>query len=145
MGTPEPEVTDYFPAAFAIVVGLEGGYTDDPADPGGATKYGISQRAYPGLDIANLTLSAAQDIYREDYWPSAAGLPWEMALCVFDCAVNQGTGAAHVLRIQATDAAHFMALRALRYTQTDDFDKFGQGWLNRLFSIMKQAQVVPHE
>ena len=41
-----------FEQAFAIVAGEEGGLCRDPGDPGGLTKFGISQRAYPGLDIA---------------------------------------------------------------------------------------------
>ena len=43
-------------------------YTNDPYDPGGETKYGISKRAYPDLDIFNLTENAAFEIYERDYW-----------------------------------------------------------------------------
>ena len=45
-----------FDKAFELVIGHEGGLVDHPADPGGLTKYGISKRAYPNLDIRNLTL-----------------------------------------------------------------------------------------
>ena len=69
-------MTTTFDTAFANVIGLEGGYTDDPRDRGNwtggtvgqgklrGTKYGISAAAFPTLDIANLTLDAAKAIYR---------------------------------------------------------------------------------
>ena len=47
---------------------LEGGYVNDPNDSGGQTKYGISKKAYPDLDIPNLTIAQAMEIYRKDYW-----------------------------------------------------------------------------
>jgi len=50
------------------VLKREGGYVDDPTDRGGETKYGISKRSYPQLDIKNLTLEQALEIYRKDYW-----------------------------------------------------------------------------
>ena len=43
-----------FEDAFKVLIGHEGGYVNDPKDPGGETKYGISKRAYPGEDIAGL-------------------------------------------------------------------------------------------
>ncbi len=85
---------DRFDAAFAIIVGEEGGYARDPADPGGETKFGISRRAYPSLDIAALTLDDAKAIYRRDYWDRyrCREMPWRWALAVFDTAINQGGG-----------------------------------------------------
>ena len=98
---------------FAFVVeDLEGGdtVTNDPADPGGLTKWGISQRAHPALDIANLTREQALDIYTRDYWHrcrcdelslGALGV----ALMVFDSAVNLGTGAAAKLLQRAVNVS----------------------------------------
>ena len=57
-----------FADAFEEVIGLEGGYVNDPHDPGGETRWGISKRAYPDLDIAGLTQERAKQIYRLDYW-----------------------------------------------------------------------------
>ena len=57
-----------FNCALIHVFDLEGGLSEDPDDPGGVTKYGISQRQYPTLDIRNLTMQDATDIYYRDYW-----------------------------------------------------------------------------
>ena len=78
------------------VLSHEGGYVNDPNDPGGETKWGISKRSYPHLDIAALTLEDAQEIYRRDYWYALNlnAQPWPKALCLFDCAVNMGRGVA---------------------------------------------------
>ena len=46
----------------------EGGYVNDPDDPGGETKYGISKKAYPDEDIKGLTVDRAKELYRRDYW-----------------------------------------------------------------------------
>ncbi len=57
-----------FQDSFDEVVMAEGGYVDHPLDRGGKTKYGISQRWYPDLDIPNLTIEDARAIYKRDYW-----------------------------------------------------------------------------
>lgn len=70
----------------------EGGYVNNPADPGGETKYGISRRSYPGEDIANMTLERAKEIYQRDYWGPAGcdALPDVVKYEMFDMAVNTG-------------------------------------------------------
>lgn len=135
----------FFDTAFDLVVGLEGGYSNDPVDPGGETKYGISKRAYPHIDIANLTIDQAKQIYRQDYWDRCAcdTMSWERAICVFDMSVNQGPGAARSLNLQSHDMIAFMAERALRYTHNPQFERYGKGWLTRLFTVFKAAQVTP--
>ena len=151
-----------FEAAFSHVVGLEGGYVDDPADPGGETKFGISKRAHPDVNIKNLTLEQARAIYHEHYWLPAQchRLPYPLNAYVFDSAVNQGVGAA-VRMLQAAakvkedgvlgpvtiaavahdaDIAHkFMAERAIRYFGTMNFYRYGKGWLKRIFKIAREA------
>ncbi len=52
-----------FEGALKFTLSWKGGLVNDPNDPGGETKYGISKRAYPELDIANLTLEQAKGIY----------------------------------------------------------------------------------
>lgn len=84
-----------FDRALAFVLrweGGEGGATSLPGDPGGLTRWGISQRAYPGLDIAALTREEAAAIYRRDYWEPARceRFPPPLALALFDAAVMHG-------------------------------------------------------
>jgi len=50
------------------MIEIEGGYVNDASDSGGETKYGISKRAYPNLDIKNLTVEQAAEIYERDYY-----------------------------------------------------------------------------
>ena len=81
-----------FDAAFARTIGHEGGYVDHPSDPGGRTKFGISQRAYPSIDVAALTLDQARAIYHRDYWRAAScdSMPARLGIELFDAAVNHG-------------------------------------------------------
>lgn len=85
-----------FDQAFELLIGHEGGYVHHPKDPGGETKFGISKRAYPNENIADLTLERAKAIYRRDYWDrvEADSLPPEIRFDVFDVAVNSGVGTA---------------------------------------------------
>jgi lysozyme family protein len=78
--------------AIEFVLEMEGGYTLDADDPGGETKYGISKKAYPNLDIKTLTITEAKTIYENDYWKPCKcdELPTSFAISVFDTAVNQG-------------------------------------------------------
>lgn len=148
-----------FDSAFATVVGIEGKETNDPRDPGGRTKFGLSQRANPDLDFDNLTLDQAKTRYLARYWQPAGctDLPEFAALLMFDCAVNQGVGEALSFMQAAVgvkvdgdlgpktraafaaarpvELAKFMALRACRYAVTKNFDTYGHGWFNRLFEL----------
>jgi lysozyme family protein len=154
-----------FSKAFEHVVGVEGGYVNDPRDPGGETIYGITRRDHPGAWAAGRpTLEQAKAIYRMGYWDPARCeyLPWPLAAFVFDAAVNQGVSTAVRLlqkavgtvqdgaigkntlaAIQRADqrelCALFMADRALRYTGTRNFDTYGRGWLKRLFVVAMAA------
>ena len=81
-----------FDKAFEHVLGIEGGYVNDPKDPGGETKYGLCKRSYPTVDIKALTIEQAKAIYKRDYWDKVKGddLPFPLNLFMFDAAVNQG-------------------------------------------------------
>lgn len=70
----------------------EGGYVNNPADPGGETKYGISKRFYPTLNISLLTRADAKAIYLRDFWERGhmSVFPPAVAFQVFDFAVNSG-------------------------------------------------------
>jgi lysozyme family protein len=154
-----------FQKAVDIVIRLEGGdkLVSDPNDPGGLTKFGISKRAYPSTDIANLTRDQAEFLYKTDYWLPAGcdGYPWPLSLYVFDAAVNHGLDAAKKMlqdvagvpqdgivgprTLKAIAAGKeldikYLARRALRYFGTRNFDIYGKGWLNRLFRLQEAAR-----
>ena len=62
-------MTDAFDRCLSVTLGHEGSdtITDDPRDPGGLTRWGISAAAHPGVDIRNLTRELAAEIYRTSY------------------------------------------------------------------------------
>ena len=81
-----------FEACMAEVFKHEGGYVNDPHDPGGETNMGISKRSYPKEDIRNMTRARAAQIYRRDFWDKLRcdELPAGLDLVAFDAAVNSG-------------------------------------------------------
>ena len=95
-----------FERAFIKLLEDEGGYVNDPKDPGGETKYGISKRSYPKVDIKNLTVAQAKDIYYQVFWLTG---PYEqlhyepLAEKVFNSAVNMGNSRAFRLLQEAVN------------------------------------------
>jgi len=98
-----------FDRCLAEVLRLEGGYADDPRDPGGPTRFGVTRavlsealgRPASAGDVAALTPAEAAEIYRGRYWSPVGGaaLPEGLDLVAFDTAVNMGPGtAARVLQ-----------------------------------------------
>lgn len=85
-----------FDEAIERVLPMEGGYSNDPNDPGGETNFGISKRSYPFVDIAGLTRDGAKAIYRTDFWENihADELYDGVAYQSLDFAVNSGVGTA---------------------------------------------------
>jgi lysozyme family protein len=152
-----------FDTAVKHVLAYEGGLVDNPKDPGGITKFGISYRSYPeyGVDgIKALTKQQAMDIYLEDYWDAVncSELPDSLRLMVFDCAVNQGvyfavTALQSAVSVKADgifgndtrravrETSEEVALRKLalnryyRYARNPNWDVFGDGWMSRLLSV----------
>jgi lysozyme family protein len=88
---------DYFMDAVHHVFHWEGGLVEDPADPGGLTKYGISKRRYPHLDITHLTKQQARQIYYRDFWLKYNYdlLPPLIGKKMLSISVNTGPTAAH--------------------------------------------------
>lgn len=93
-----------YPQAIAFVLKQEGGYTNDPKDPGGPTNWGITifdARLYwkpsaSAADVRAMPLDVARTIYKDKYWAKVSGpaLPAGLDLCTFDSAVNSGVGRA---------------------------------------------------
>lgn len=146
-----------FDTAFELLIGHEGGYVNNPRDPGGETKFGISKRAYPDVNIASLTIEQAKFIYRRDYWDRAKcdQLPPDVAFHFFDAAVNSGIGQAirfmqravgvaddgivgpltiaAVLQVGPDKVIARMTGQRLKFmTALSTWDAFGKGWSRRL-------------
>ena len=86
-------MTINFKKAFKEIIGIEGGYVNNNLDKGGETKFGISKRSYPHLDIKNLTLQDAEEIYYNDYWFELKLdyiSDYNISLELFDTSVNMG-------------------------------------------------------
>lgn len=153
-----------FNSSFERLIGHEGGYVNGPADPGGETKFGISRRAYPGEDIAGMTLARAKAIYLRDYWGPAGcdALPESAKFQVFDMAVNSGVSAAirciqqavrvdvdgvlgpHTLQAMGNIpgmrfVAHFNAARLDMMTDLKTWTAFGRGWAKRIADNLREA------
>lgn len=146
-----------FDAAFERLIGHEGGYVNDPRDPGGETKYGISKRAYPGEDIAGMTLDRAKYLYRRDYWNAVRGneLPDALKFAMFDAAVNAGPrqailwlqralgvaddaiiGPQTMMAVRVSDpvrtASRMTGHRLRHMTEMGAWSSFGRGWAKRI-------------
>jgi lysozyme family protein len=87
-------MTEKFLKCIPIILRNEGGYVNDPQDPGGETNFGICKKQFPDLDIAALTVDQAKDIYFDKYWNNLgfeSVTPDLLALHMFDMAVNAGS------------------------------------------------------
>lgn len=128
-----------FESCVNSVLQEEGGYVNNPADPGGETQWGISKRAFPDVDIKALTKDGAKEIYLNHYWKplEVYGLHGLYQKVAFECAVNQGVDRCKRLLDQSKGQLEwFMADRALAYIALPTFATFGKGWLRRLFKEM---------
>lgn len=86
-----------FDEAIALVLEHEGGYVNDPDDPGGETKFGISKAMHPLENIKSLPLERAKEIYKKEYWIYDLVKDQRIANKIFDAAVNMGPAMAHRL------------------------------------------------
>jgi len=148
-----------FDYCVAIVLEDEGGLVSDPNDPGGTTNFGISQRAYPGLDIPNLTEAEAEQIYYNDYWvkfrcgdvPGHLDL-WFMTACVMSggatatkllqqlvgCTPDGVFGPTTLQAVQQFPSSRqheYLTLYTLHLMSLSDWPSFGKGWMNRLYRL----------
>jgi lysozyme family protein len=97
----EAAMRSNFGEALALVLKHEGGYVNDPQDPGGATNKGVTQGTYdlwrvdhslPKQSVKCITGAEIMAIYKKRYWDKVGGdqLPAGLDYCLFDFAVNSG-------------------------------------------------------
>lgn len=158
-----------FDQAFVELIGNEGGYSNDPSDPGGETNWGITvavarENGYVGA-MKDMDQSVAKAIYAKKYWqPTFDQLPYSVAFQVFDGAVNSGVeqaarwlqraagvaddghlGPISMAAIAATDTAKlvmlFNAERLMFMTKLSNWPSAGKGWARRISNnLMKGAK-----
>jgi len=145
-------------------MGHEGGYVNNPADPGGETNWGISKRTYPDVDIKNLTRDQAKEIYRIDFWLRGQMDQFDPAVAfqAFDFAVNSGIETA-IRKLQAAagvaDDGHIgpVTVAAIKNRGVNDMimlltaerieyqaklkngDTFWRGWMRRNAGNLRYA------
>jgi lysozyme family protein len=100
---------EIFERAIVVVLEHEGGYIDHPADHGGPTNFGISERWNPGVDVASLTREDAVEIYWTTRWDGRGydQLPERTAIKTFDLAVNLGEKTAVTILQRALRSVRF--------------------------------------
>ena len=149
------------------MLGSEGGYDADPRDRGNwtsgvigqgelkGTKYGVASHVYPTLDIKNLTVEQAREIYKRDYAAKVAydQMPAGVDVSVYDMGVNAGTARSLALLKSALGSANetarglasvalaspdkvsivkkFSAKRLSFYQGLSTFKTYGRGWTRR--------------
>lgn len=153
-----------FDQAFEQLIGHEGGLVEHPSDPGGLTKYGISQRSYPGENIRELTLERAKEIYKRDFWGPAGcdALPEGIRFDLFDMAVNSGVKQAAMtlqravfaepdgvigprtlmgVQVMSKDALvrRFNGLRLAFMADLPTWPAFGRGWARRIAANLTEV------
>lgn len=165
-----------FPKALKVILHHEGGYANHPEDPGGITNLGVTKNTWEQwtgkpateADMRALTPEKVAPLYQARYWNACrcGDLPGDLALCVFDFAVNAGPvraakflqrmvgvaddgkiGPATLAAVRAFVAKHGTA-EAVRqyqnsrrgyYRQLRTFATFGRGWLRRVDEVETEA------
>lgn len=149
--------SDAFTAALAFVLRWEGGYSDHPLDPGGATNQGVTQATYdayrrsqgwPVRSVREIHDAEVRAIYHERYWLRAGCdtiSPPALALCVMDAAVNSGVGAALRWLGETRDWREFNALRLEFLTGLSTWPPFGKGWARRIAALTREASKLDQD
>ena len=148
-----------FDDIIEVVLHHEGGYVNDPKDPGGETNFGIAKRSNPDVDIKNLTEEEAKEIYKRDYWDknNIDDLPDDLKHIFFDMgrgtavkvlqrAINNkggnlaidggfGPSTSFALAAYSPELERVRAYRIKYYadlvTRKPDLEKFYFGWFRR--------------
>lgn len=132
------------------VLKSEGRYTNDPADSGGETNFGITQRE-TSIPVRTMKVEQAKAIYKKKYWDAVDGdnLSNGVDYAVFDYGVNSGVGRSRKVLQQFKDLKgdklidaimdeREAFLRNLAVRRPKD-KKFLKGWMNRTARVRKQA------
>jgi len=155
-----------FDQAFDILLKHEGGFSDHAADPGGKTRFGITEAVarevgYRG-DMRELPVDLAKRIYKDRYWDAvrADELPAAVRYAVFDAAVNSGPrqailwlqravgtrgdgiiGPQTLAAVRAADPERLLrqllAQRLRFMTGLPTWAAFGRGWARRIADLME--------
>ncbi|MGR2670563.1 glycosyl hydrolase 108 family protein [Acinetobacter soli] len=158
-----------FEIAFQRLIGHEGGYSNDRNDPGNwtggkvglgflkGTKFGLAANTYPKLDIKNITVVEAKEIYKRDWWDKLGADQLHPAIVyqLWDFAINAGKSRAvkelqqvagvpddgiigpktisAVKIMEVNDVLLRLAAERLKfYTSLSTWDRYGKGWTNRV-------------
>lgn len=155
-----------FDDAFDALIGNEGRFVDNLADPGGATMWGVTERVarawgYTGA-MQDLPLGTAKAIAKKNYWDPYQCDQFDprVAFQLFDAAYNGGRpaqwlqqaagvatdGVIGPITISAVRAADplkivilFNASRIVYYTSLGTWESFGKGWANRIANNLRRA------
>jgi lysozyme family protein len=142
-----------YAACLTKILRYEGGYVNDPHDPGGETNYGITvavarANGYQG-SMRSIPMDLVKSIYRKRYWDVVHGdsLPAGLDLCVFDYAVNSGPGRANPLLTQVNAVGGSTADRINRYCaarlaflqRLATWSRYGKGWSSRVADVKATA------
>lgn len=155
-----------FDDAFTALIGNEGGYSNNPADPGGETMWGITARVARGWgytgDMKDLPLDTAKAIAKKFYWDPYQCDQFDprIGFQVLDAAYNGGhpaqwlqqaagvtadgvIGAVTAAAVRAADPLKivilFNASRIFYYTSLGTWPDFGRGWSNRIANNLRRA------
>jgi hypothetical protein len=154
--TPAPSepVGDNFGRALDFVLKQEGGWADDPNDPGGATMKGITLGTYTRWrdahgeppptkeDLRNITDAEVRQIYHDWYWLASGSnkLPFPLSLANFNIAVNAGPSrAAEFLYQSEGDFLKYMATALEWYTKIDGWKHYSGAWTRRNAAVLREA------
>lgn len=126
-----------FDLAVAFTLKWEGGYVNNPADPGGETNFGISKRSYPWLDIAKLTKEHATLIYYRDFWNLEGweAYPYPKCAMLFDIGVMSGP--AHASALSGLTEVGIIAQQLKFLANLTNFSTFGRGWVRRTVDLLE--------
>lgn len=129
--------SESFDMTIDFTLRWEGGYVNNPADPGGETKYGISKRSYPWLDIVNLTEEHARLIYYRDFWLLGGfeQFPWPKNCILFDISVL--TGRAHADTLRELEPLEALVAEFEYLANITNFNTFGRGWVRRTTELLE--------